>query len=311
MALNFIASTFDEVQDVLLENLVYSPEHESRPRGQLVREDLCVGFELTNPRARLTSSPARAANYGFAAGEFLWYLRGSRDLESITYYNKRMPAFSDDGKTVNSAYGALVGIAQPQDEATSQWARVVDELCVDPDSRRAVMTVFAPSHLPAVATGASTKDVPCTLSLQFLIRERKLHLHVSMRSNDVVWGLCNDIFSFTLMQEVMLLDLRARGFEDLALGSYHHTAGSMHLYERHFDLAQQILDEDVVAAPPMPPLTSRASLDALLASERALRRNAYDVYFDIFRAGSGEAWLLEQLKQHRRRRDAEQTKEGK
>jgi thymidylate synthase len=297
--MDFTADSFDEVQYHLLERLYYDYKYESKPRGMLIREDLCVGFELTDPRARLTSAPARAANYGFAAGEFLWYLRGARDLESISYYNKRMPSFSDDGLTVNSAYGARLGIADGS-PASSQWARVVDELARDRDSRRAALTIFAPSDLRA-----ATKDVPCTLSLQFFIRDGRLDLHVSMRSNDVIWGLCNDIFSFTLMQEVMLLDLRERG-ADVELGSYYHTAGSMHLYERHFPMAHDILHEDVEPAAPMPPLTSRAELGRLLADETNLRAGFRTVAtYDV---GSGEAWLLARLLKHRCRRDAELAK---
>ena len=47
------------------------------------------------------------------------------------------------------------------------------------------------------------KDIPCTVSLQFLIRENKLHLFVNMRSNDVFLGLPHDIFCFTMIQEII------------------------------------------------------------------------------------------------------------
>jgi len=68
---------------------------------------------------------------------------------------------------------------------------------------------------------------------------------VSMRSNDVVFGYCNDVFTFALFQQLMLNDLRAI-YPDLELGSYHHHAGSMHIYERHYEMAKNILDIDKI-----------------------------------------------------------------
>ena len=64
---------------------------------------------------------------------------------------------------------------------------------------------------------------------------------VAMRSNDVVFGYCNDVFTFALFQQLMLNDLRAI-YPDLELGNYYHHAGSMHIYERHYEMAKNILD---------------------------------------------------------------------
>ncbi len=296
--------SYEEIQHQLAEELLGA--REVAPRGQKVRELLGVQLRLSDPRSRLTASPARAANYGFAAGEFLWYLRGANDLESIAYYNKRMRDFSDDGRLVHSAYGFRVGIearlAEPGEERDQQWTRVVEELVRDRDSRRAVMTIFSPYDLKR-ALSPGTKDVPCTLSLQFFVRDGGLHMHVAMRSNDAIWGLANDLFSFTLLQEVMLLDLRAAGL-DLALGEYVHTAGSMHLYERHFEMAEKILGENSSLALPMPPLTSPGDLERLLTGEEYLRTNDAKLGC-IFAEGTGERWLFDRLVEHRAKRNAE------
>ena len=49
-----------------------------------------------------------------------------------------------------------------------------------------------------------------------------------MRSNDLVFGLCNDVFTFSLFQQLMLNELNQSGLS-LELGSYHHHAGSLHV----------------------------------------------------------------------------------
>ena len=72
-----------------------------------------------------------------------------------------------------------------------------------------------------------TKDLPCTISLQYLIREGALHCIVYMRSNDLWLGFPYDVFCFTAFQTKLAMELGVK------LGTYTHIAGSLHLYERN------------------------------------------------------------------------------
>jgi len=287
---------------------------ESSPRGMWVREQLGVTFSLTNPRARLVESEARKPNYGFAAGEFCWYLRGACDVDSIAHYAPGIRQFSDDGETLASAYGNRTRVdlilRSPDELPTSrhdrnsQWQRALDELVEDPDSRRAVIAIYQPSDLVRARVG--TRDVPCTLALQFFTRDeglghRVLHMHVTMRSCDLVWGLTNDVFSFTLLQEVMLLDLREAGL-DVEMGDYIHTCGSLHAYERHFDMLDALGHERApTITPTMPAIVRRDDLDSLLKDERDLRMKGLAALRRLD-YGGGASWLYAQLAAHAERR---------
>jgi thymidylate synthase len=143
---------------------------------------------------------------------------------------------ADDG-TVNSNYGyRLLGYAPTTLIPYNQWNNVKSILTQDPDTRQAMMHI----NLPYDYTRA-TKDVPCTLNLQWFIRENKLVLIVTMRSNDIILGFCNDVFQFTMLQEMMLCDLRQDPkFDKLELGEYIHESHSMHLYETHFAMAESM-----------------------------------------------------------------------
>lgn len=281
------------------------------PRGQKVREKLGYTFTLEDPRKRLINNPIRDAKYGFGVGEFLWYLQGREDLEMMQYYNKRTKGFSNDGKTVNSAYGNR--IFRPKvtvgSVITSQWQTAIEELRKDPDSRRALLLINVKED-EALAAWDTSKDVPCTLALQFFIRENRLYMHTTMRSNDVFWGLTYDLFSFTLIQECMMMALRVF-YPNLELGSYSHTAGSIHIYERHFEQAEQIarqykLDWDP-NAPGMEPLTSFDSLMELCRDEELLRTGKIQSV-DLGKYRGGELWMAVQLNAHRQKRDEENGK---
>jgi thymidylate synthase len=99
-----------------------------------------------------------------------------------------------------------------------------------------------------------------------LAREGRLHLIVQMRSNDVVWGLPYDIFLFTMLQEMLALRL------GLGLGVYIHSVGSLHLYEKHFKLAENVLSDPPPNTIEMPKMTSISSLNSFIEAERKIRR---------------------------------------
>lgn len=275
-----------------------------RPRGHEIREAIAYQFALRDPRARTTASRARAANYGFAAGELAWYLRGARDVASLQYYNKRTPQFSDDGETLAGAYGPRL-FGRDTSSLRSQWEMAADELVRDPDSRRALVAIYTPDDAARAAKG--TKDVPCTLSIQFLLRRGKLHAVTTMRSCDVIWGLTNDVFSFTSMQEMMALELRERGLE-VDLGGYVHQAGSLHVYHWHYEMARAIAAEGgLPSAEPVPAIASLLDARHLLEDEQALREGRRP---EPPRYGGGAAWLREALEGHRLKRDAEAAQGG-
>lgn len=100
-----------------------------------------------------------------------------------------------------------------------QWEYVKNLLKKDPNTRQAVIHI-------KTADNKESKDVNCTVCLQFLIRHDKLYLTVYMRSNDIWLGFPYDVFQFTCMQILMSMEL------GIGLGTYTHVAGSLHLYAR-------------------------------------------------------------------------------
>jgi hypothetical protein len=108
------------------------------------------------------------------------------------------------------------------------------------------------------------KDVPCTLALQFFIREGKLHLHVNMRSSDIILGIAYDVPAFTTMQEVLANEL---GVE---LGEYVHTSNSLHCYERDFEMLDAIANSSDNLGRPMPAYPRDFPIDDLMRVEERI-----------------------------------------
>jgi thymidylate synthase len=69
-----------------------------------------------------------------------------------------------------------------------------------------------------------------------------------MRSQDLWLGFPYDVFTATLIQELMA------GWLGVELGEYHHTVDSLHLYADHYDAAATVVAQSATPSVPMPPV---------------------------------------------------------
>jgi thymidylate synthase len=207
-------------------------DYECAPRGQKIREKLGIKFEITDPRQRILCIPQRKFSVQYMIAEFLWYLSGNDSTEWISTYSSFWKKISDDGKTANSAYGARIFKSHPRIAGSQliQWNHTIEELKKDPDSRRAIIHIKSPWD-----SVQAKLDVPCTLALQFFVRNGKVDLVVNMRSSDLILGIAYDIPAFTFLQELMALEL------GLDVGRYIHISNSLHIYEKHFGMVEKFL----------------------------------------------------------------------
>lgn len=226
-----------------LRELINYPEYESSPRGMKIHENINTTLILTNPRDRLVTLPSREMSFRYLAGELAFYFSMSDELDFISRYSKFWNKCSDDGETVNSCYGKKLMSRFLYDDQPfngSQIGYAIKQLEKDKDSRKAISLIYTP-----VNTDLDTKDNPCTMYLQFMIRNNELNLVVNMRSNDIWFGLPYDLAFFTIMQELVFTELKKSVYPDLELGKYFHNAGSFHLYEKDFAKAEKVVTEDI------------------------------------------------------------------
>jgi thymidylate synthase len=182
----------------------------------------------------------------------------------ISYYISKYKDDSVDGKTIYGGYGPRLFRMRRNGKRINQVQNVISLLKQKPDTRRAVVQLFDAEDISEVFR----KEVPCTCTLQFLIRNRRLHLITNMRSNDAFLGLPHDVFAFTMLQEIIA---RRLGIE---LGTYKHVVGSLHLYDAHVAEAQDFLSEgwhEPVPMPPMPIGNPDTAVRELLRCEAAIR----------------------------------------
>lgn len=213
------------------------------PRNQRTVE--CENFSyVLKPYERFCNFPSRRLNIAYIKKEFLWYLNADRFDDSICEHAKMWESLRQPDGGFNSNYGQYIF-----NKDCNQFARVVEILSKDKDSRRAVIMICNKNHVLT-----DTTDLPCTYSLRFSIRDNKLNMTVNMRSQDAIFGLGNDAPCFSFIHEMVFVKLKAV-HPDLEYGTYTHNADSFHVYDRHFAMMSNILginnleDKMVVSEP--------------------------------------------------------------
>jgi thymidylate synthase len=220
--------SLDQILRDVYTSLLSEGQHLTGPTKGPNSEAIGVTLELSNPRARLSRSYSRGRAFS-AIGELAWYLAGSDDPEFIHHYLSSQPykGMDKDG-VLRGAYGPrLMGEGR-----NDQIQRVIDLLKEKPTSRQAVIQLFDRQDL---ADGIA--DLPCTCTVQFLVRNGKLDTVTFMRSNDAYLGIPHDFFCFTMLQELVARSL------NVEVGRYIHMVGSLHLYDKHADEARSYLAE--------------------------------------------------------------------
>lgn len=197
-----------------------------------------VTLVYERPEERVLTQPERDANPFFHLMECLWMLAGRNDVNYVARYASNMRSFSDDGRTLNGAYGYRwrhhFATVSPTDEnevvVIDQLETCIARLAKDPNDRRVVLGMWDPSW-DLVRT---SKDLPCNTHIYFRVDDGFLNMTVCNRSNDVVWGACGaNAVHMSFLQEYVARSL------GLKVGRYWQTSNNMHLYvNTHGDLME-------------------------------------------------------------------------
>jgi len=175
-----------------------------------------VGFYMTDPKDRKIINRERKWNEDYAEAEWEWYLSGDASIHKLGDIYGKVPAIwkrmADELGHVNSNYGW-------QWKRNDQFDHVYNLLKKDPSTRQAAISIYDAKEHKTYKT-----DTPCTYAIQFTIVNGRLDMCVTMRSNDLWYGFCNDQYQFSKIQELMAYRL------NIDTGIYYHFAHNMHLY---------------------------------------------------------------------------------
>ena len=188
-----------------------------------------VGFYINNPMDNLIDDEDRNWKWDYAEAEWQWYLSGDRNINKLGELYGKVPEIwkrmANMKGNVNSNYGyqwkRAAGVPyKGGTKYVSQLSRVISLLKNNPRTRQAAISIYdAKEH------NEYKYDTPCTYAIQFTIQAQHLNMCVTMRSNDLWYGFCNDQYCFSKLQELVATET------GLLIGSYYHFAHNLHLYD--------------------------------------------------------------------------------
>ena len=175
-----------------------------------------VGFYMTDPMSNKIINRERNWKEDYAEAEWQWYLTGDPKISTLGEIYGKVPLIwermANNIGQVNSNYGY-------QWERNEQLDAIVTKLRTEPTTRQACISIYDGKEIEKYYN-----DTPCTYAVQFTILNNKLDMCVTMRSNDLWFGFCNDQYCFSRLQEMVSKRL------NIEPGVYYHFAHNMHLY---------------------------------------------------------------------------------
>lgn len=210
-----------KVYDILKE--IYTQGDTRSPRGLEIKELLYFQGEIANPWSNY-----RKRNYplDYFKAEMQWYLGANPKDTRIFKHAKMWKKLTQSDGSILSNYGQYWFGWQ------NGFKWVIDTLTSDPDSRQAYIAMNNYHH-----AYPGNPDFVCTKGVKFDIVEGCLNIHVSMRSSDAIFGLATDLPCFWTLWEMVATEL---GYP---IGEFIFSADSVHIYERHYDLVRDIIDD--------------------------------------------------------------------
>lgn len=182
-----------------------------------------VGFRIMNPEDRVITTEWRKFSERYAEREWAWYLSQNRSVADIKKYAPLWENMHGGDNIVNSNYGW-------QWSRNEQLHKCIEQLKSDKHSRRAWFTIFDGKEKDTYQY-----DTPCTLSIGLDIKPNlnQLDMCVTMRSNDLIYGFCNDQYCWTKLQKQIADEL------GLPVGTYYHFVHDLHIYEKFFNMKEE------------------------------------------------------------------------
>ncbi|WP_102264782.1 thymidylate synthase [Mesobacillus jeotgali] len=227
--INFNGTDFNKIYYDMLKYAYFHKGEYINSRVGEVKDLGPATFEISEDNFRLIHLNNRAINPFFALTEFSWIIEGSNELKPLQHYINNYHMFSDDGSTLNGAYGFRLKHYFKKD----QIEEAIKQLKERPNSRRVVLSMWSVDDL-----AANSNDLPCNISILLKVRKDKLDITVLNRSNDIFLGVPYNVFVFYLLQVYIA---EQTGYQ---IGVQRHFTDSLHLYKKHENVVREIVQNN-------------------------------------------------------------------
>lgn len=197
-------------------------------------------FKLDLTEQTLPVTGSRKLYPHVAAAEVAWFIKAEQDVAWLRNYAKIWDKFTEaDGQTIEAAYG----YRWRRHFGRDQLLLAINALDANPTDRRVWVQAWDPASDGLGAQGQ--KNVPCPIGFTFSLIDEFLHSSLFIRSSDVFVGLPYDVMGHAMLMAVVAASVGAAG-----LGTMHVTLAHPHLYDSHYEMADECARASLVVNEP-------------------------------------------------------------
>ena len=198
--------------------------------GRQLRFDLSAGFPLIT---------TKRVHFKSIAVELLWFLRGE---SNVGWLRENGVTIWDEWADAAGELGPVYGVQwrswpTPSGEQIDQISEVIDQIRVNPDSRRLIVSAWNPADIPTMALA------PCHALFQFYVADGRLSCQLYQRSADLFLGVPFNIASFALLTHLIAAQT------GLEVGDFVWTGGDCHIYDNHVEQVTEQLTREPYPLP--------------------------------------------------------------
>jgi len=213
--------------------------------GRQIRYDLSQGFPLIT---------TKRVHFKSIAYELLWFLRGE---SNVGWLRENGVSIWDEWADADGELGPVYGVQwrswpTPSGEVIDQVSEVIDQIRVNPDSRRLIVSAWNPADIPTMALA------PCHALFQFYVADGKLSCQLYQRSADMFLGVPFNIASYALLTHMVAAQT------GLEVGDFVWTGGDCHIYDNHLEQVTEQLTREPY---PLPQLVINRARDSIFDYE--------------------------------------------
>jgi thymidylate synthase len=167
--------------------------------------------------------------------ELIWFTKGTESAEYLNINGNTIWKEWEKNGMLYETYGKQWrSFGDPDSELrVDQLARVIEQIKVNPTSRRLVISAWNPMTVEQASLP------PCHVMFQFSVSEGKLSCCLFQRSCDIFLGVPYNIASYSLLTHIIA---KLCG---LKVGKFVWFGGNVHLYANHIDTAKEQLGRQV------------------------------------------------------------------
>ena len=198
--------------------------------GRQIRFDLADGFPLIT---------TKRVHFKSIAVELLWFLRGEGN---VAFLRDNGVTIWDEWADANGDLGPVYGVQwrswpTPSGEQIDQISDVIEQIKVNPDSRRLIVSAWNPADIPRMALA------PCHALFQFYVADGRLSCQLYQRSGDMFLGVPFNIASYALLTHMVA---QQTGLDP---GEFIWTGGDTHIYDNHVEQVTEQLSREPYPLP--------------------------------------------------------------